>query len=841
MALKGKYLTGIIHILIFLKISSGFAIPVSDGADACEAYFTYTTSSLNPLEIQFSDASSTTSVVTYFWEFGDNLTSNDPNPIHLYSESGIYEVCLYISDATKSCYDVYCRTIVVPIPVNCDASFITIPDGSNPFLYHFQGFVGTDIDSLWWDFGDGATSTLLSPSHLYPDTGTYIVTLHAKNILAYEVCWSVFSDTIQCKINPCISKFEIIPHPINPFIFNFNSLGDGSINSYFWDFGDGRYSDLPNPIHTYEDTGTFVIKLFVSNIFAPDYCNDSSEQSVHIELIPCQSMFTYTQDTVNPLLFNFTNLSSGPGDEWIWTFGDGSTSAEINPFHNYADTGSFNVCLRIRNSQYPNYCDDMECTPINISDLDCSAQFTIERDTNNILAVKFLPIDQGPASLYEWSFGDDAVSQLMSPIHQYEDTGWYTVKHHVQNGSFPQFCNDTHTDSIYLGFLQYPEASFTYSFDSLSLTSNLFHFNDQSKGTHLTNWVWNFGDGFSSTMQNPLHQYLSTGMFQVCLEVSDSIPPKYQLKNQFCKTIQTYRYFDLGGSIYDGAIPINNPDPEGDTAEVALYRIYSNETIIPITSSHYSNLGYYYFQDILEGNYLVRAALTEQSRQAGKYFPTWSKQAIAWTQANPVELNQNLFSENIYLQPVPTLPTGYCGIDGIVLEVNDPTSSTGISTPGVVIYLTDIHGNKLRYNVSDVTGRFLFRNLPSGEYRLVADHPGYHSTVEDVILSQATPFGGNERVKIYKESSIGWQETEDLSGSIVVTNPFGDYLMISQQLTIGESVQIMLYNALGQPVVSQTSGEQFVKIDTRGLQNGIYLLQIYDQNRNKTTRKLIKR
>lgn len=835
--LKNRFLYIILlsHFLLISRSMAGYTRSSTD----CEAYFTYSVVEGNPMAIQFWDGSSA-SLVTYYWEFGDNTTSNDQNPQHLYQEPGIYDVCLYISDATKSCFDVFCMTIKVPVPTDCESSFSYERDGSNLLQYHFQGYTGADVDSLWWDFGDGSTSTLQNPSHTYPDTGTYVVILNAKNTLASGWCWSVFSDTIECNIGPCKSKFEIIPHPINPFIFNFNAVSQGSINSYYWDFGDGRQSFEPNPIHTYNDTGTFVIKMVVSNTLFPEYCNDSSQQTVHIALMPCQSLFSYAQDTTNPLSFSFLNQSSGPGDEWIWTFGDGSSSAEINPIHLYSDTGTFEVCLRIRNNQYPDYCNDILCNPVSIADLNCSASFSYTQDSTDILSVTFSTINLGPANTHVWSFGDDAVSGEISPTHQYSDTGWYEVKHHVENFYFPDYCNATRTDSIYLGFVRYPQADFDVAFDSLSLTPNLFRFTDRSTGTNITNWKWTFGDGTSSEVQHPQHPYNQTATFTVCLKVSDSVPPKYQLNSERCKVIETYRYFDLGGSVYDGLVPINNPDPEGDTAFVTLYRLYSNDNIVPLTSGTFAKLGYYYFQNMLEGNYLVNARLTDFSRQAGKFFPTWKRDALSWSQANPVELNQNLFAQDILLRARPILPTGQCGIDGIVLRVENPAATTGISEPGVTVYLTDLNGNLLNYNTSDVTGRFLFRNLPVGDYLVKADYPGYLSSTETAALTNENPFGGNLRVKVYKENGIGIDAPQKTEGLFVTNNPFGSHLTIYLSEKVTGTSRITLYNALAQPIMVLSTNEQTITIDTESVPSGLYLLQVENQSTITRFKKLLR-
>jgi len=374
----------------------------------------------------------------------------------------------------------------------------------------------------------------------------------------------------------------------------------------------------------------------------------------------------------------------------------------------------------------------------------------------------------------------------------------------------------------------------------MALTPNLFHFTDQSHGTHITDWKWEFGDGTNSPLQNPSHHFSGSSSYNVCLEVSDSILPKYQLKSQMCKTIQTYRYFDLGGSIYDGTIPINNPNPEGDTAEVILYRHYNDEIIIPVNSGYFSNLGYYYFQDVLEGSYVVKGRITDESRQSGKYFPTWSEEALNWNEATLIELNHNIFAQNIYLLPMPTLPTGLCGVDGIVIEVDSPEATTGTSIPDVTVFLADMEGNKLRYNVSDITGRFLFRNLPTGDYKLFADYPGYKSTTETVSLTTASPFGGNVRVRIYNKSSVGTEEPAEITDDVLINNPFGEVLTVLLPPSFTGSSRLIIRNSLGQPVISNTTEKDNITLNTRMLPDGIYYLQIENERIKTKIKKLIK-
>ncbi|MBI5219421.1 MAG: M4 family metallopeptidase [Bacteroidia bacterium] len=112
--------------------------------------------------------------------------------------------------------------------------------------------------------------------------------------------------------------------------------------SYSWNFGDGATSSVQNPQHTYSDTGTYIVKLYVMN----ECGTDSSLQTVHVTCNFADAAFSW-QATY--LSVTFTNQSQN-ATSCLWYFGDGDTSSLQNPQHLYNATGNYTVKLYATNS-----------------------------------------------------------------------------------------------------------------------------------------------------------------------------------------------------------------------------------------------------------------------------------------------------------------------------------------------------------------------------------------------------------------------------------------------------------------------------------------------------------
>ena len=127
---------------------------------------------------------------------------------------------------------------------------------------------------------------------------------------------------------------------------------DGSISSWYWDFGDGNTSTVQNPTHQYQQMGTYTVSLTVTDDLGD---MDSTSQQLFVETYGPIADFSYTPlnpDVNEPVQFTDESIdtSSGSVNSWYWEFGDGDTSTIQNPTHTYNENGSFQVNLTITNT-----------------------------------------------------------------------------------------------------------------------------------------------------------------------------------------------------------------------------------------------------------------------------------------------------------------------------------------------------------------------------------------------------------------------------------------------------------------------------------------------------------
>jgi gliding motility-associated-like protein len=174
-----------------------------------------------PLFVQFS--SNNLAGATYQWNFGDGVYGSGAAPGHLYTNSGIYDVTLTVTDA-NGCTNSLRRNGIIRVFALPEAFFVTDPAEPNsldPVVDFYNGSTGAV--TAWWDFGDGtSSSTAWAPSHAYQDTGLYVITLAVRSI---EGCVDTFQNKIV--IRPDVSFW--VPNAFTP-----NSDGD---NETFTGYG----------------------------------------------------------------------------------------------------------------------------------------------------------------------------------------------------------------------------------------------------------------------------------------------------------------------------------------------------------------------------------------------------------------------------------------------------------------------------------------------------------------------------------------------------------------------------------------------------------------------------
>lgn len=214
------------------------------------------------------------------------------------------------------------------------------------------------------------------------------------------------------------------------------------------------------------------------------------------ELCYTLANFNYS---VNDFNVAFTDLSNN-ATSWYWSFGDGNTSNDQNPLHTYTEAGTYQVCLTAADS-----CSGVKCQTIQICDpLTTSFDYILTAPKK----VKFLS-DFSNADDHLWIFGDGTTGQSPVPNHTYADYGTYTA-------CLYEF-NECDADTMCQTIILCPPITSNFI---TAVNGFTVQFTDSSENA--TQWHWNFGDGTTSDLQNPIHEYPLPGNYMVCLIASDT-------------------------------------------------------------------------------------------------------------------------------------------------------------------------------------------------------------------------------------------------------------------------------------------------------------------------------
>ncbi|MCB0546857.1 MAG: PKD domain-containing protein [Phaeodactylibacter sp.] len=453
---------------------------VTVNCDPPQAEFSF---QADELSLFFTDQSANTPGA-WIWDFGDGNTSSQPNPQHTFALPGNYQVCLQASSICGSTE--ICQTIAV----SCAAPQPAFTFQADELSLSFTGQSANVTESWLWTFGDGASSMLSSPQHTYALPGSYQVCLQASSICGQNTA----CQTIEVACGPPQSAFTYTPDGLT-VSFADNSLP--AAGQWLWSFGDGNTSTQPNPEHSYSNPGTYTACLAVSTICG----TTQSCQSFTLSCLPPVAGFSQTQ---NQLAVSFTDQSSNMPNQWLWDFGDGNTATVANPQHTYNLPGTYQVCL-----QASSVCGTTQvCRNITVTCFAPQANFTF---TSDELTLTFSDISTNNPISWLWAFGDGASSTEPGPTHTYEFPGNYLVCLSVSSP-----CGNTQRCELVAASCTPPQAGFSYTAEEL-----IFSFQDTSTAGAVA-WLWNFGDGSSSTQANPQHSYSIPGVYEVCLTVSNS-------------------------------------------------------------------------------------------------------------------------------------------------------------------------------------------------------------------------------------------------------------------------------------------------------------------------------
>ncbi|MBU2554089.1 MAG: VCBS repeat-containing protein [Bacteroidetes bacterium] len=215
-----------------------------------------------------------------------------------------------------------------------------------------------------------------------------------------------------------------------------------------------------------------------------------------------------------PHTVNFTDLSVDSVNTWQWDFGDGGTSTEQNPTHEYLITGYFPVSLTVSG---PGGSDSItKLSYVYVFHPAPTCDFIGDPLSGLApLEVQFTDLSVDSVNTWEWDFGDGSTSGLQNPQYTYTSPGIYTVELTVSGPGGDDAMQKT--DYINVGY-DPPVADFEGN-PTMGSAPLQVQFTDLSIGA-IDAWHWYFGDGDTANVQDPVHTYVSSGLFAVSLAVS---------------------------------------------------------------------------------------------------------------------------------------------------------------------------------------------------------------------------------------------------------------------------------------------------------------------------------
>lgn len=244
------------------------SIYINSGGGGCYCYYN---STVVGDTVNFTDASSS-GTNSWIWDFGDNSTGTGTNPIHIYLNSGYYNVCLYTTD-TAGCSNAYCSYVYISgTSGSCLASFSSANSSGNTFTFSNTSSGTGAFTNYYWDFGDGSNSYQMNPSHNYTSSGGYVVCLtivdSINNFCTDTYCDSVYANGTS---SSCNASFTF---NANVNTVSFVNTSTGNYTNAQWSFGDGTgATGLTGATHTYSSNGPWNICLTISD--SSGTCQDS--------------------------------------------------------------------------------------------------------------------------------------------------------------------------------------------------------------------------------------------------------------------------------------------------------------------------------------------------------------------------------------------------------------------------------------------------------------------------------------------------------------------------------------------------------------------------------------
>lgn len=491
------------------------------------------------------------------WSLGNGNTSSLVNPNAFYFASNQndtnYLVRLIVTTGF-GCRDTTTKPIkLYPIPLVDFTSDRN--DGCGPLPVNFTNvsqhkFGGTINDMAFnWTMGNGTNATSLNSNATYNAslvvdslyqvklTGTTLFGCKdstTKSIRVYPNPTAAFTPSMNDGCGPLPVFFSNLSRP--------NDIGDISIMTFNWNFGNGNTSTTTNPQNTFSNTSPndtiYNIKLVA---FSEHGCRDSTTRTVRIYPKPTAQFATSDTAGCGPLPVSFTNQST-PGDtgsidimSFFWDFGNNINSIQKDAATSYNSNPLSNAVYQVKliaNSEHG--CKDTAMQTIRAFPKPLVGFTSDKTQGCGPLAVQFTNTTQ-LGNQFKWYFDDGDSSSLASPSHTFESFSLIDSLYRVR--MFATSSQGCRSDTAFMNILARanPMADFLPAQDSICGTGNILFFNVSQGGF---NSQWNFGNGNTSSALNPSQTFVSKPLEDTTYQVRLIITSPFGCKDTTTKPVK---------------------------------------------------------------------------------------------------------------------------------------------------------------------------------------------------------------------------------------------------------------------------------------------------------------
>ena len=359
----------------------------------------------------------TTTGITYAWEFGDGGKSTAKSPTHNYASPGQRVVTLVATangcseKVSKNAYQFEMPTANFASKGACNFEQIeftnssTIPNGAK------MGYA--------WDFGDGNIARNADPKHAFSTPGVKTIKLKTTSEFG---CENTVTKTITLNESPEANFTWDKACNLTPIKFTrTGSVPNGGANtSYTWDFDNEGTSGVENPQHLFSKVGAKKVTLTAADL---NGCKSTITKEVPVVL---QAVAAFEASSVcegdDAVFTNKSSVAAG-NLQYLWKFGDGTTSTDLSPRHKYSTTGTTQIIGVTLEAIVPGGCSDQVTKSITVNAAP-DASFTPNVQGRTVAF-------DGPSgnSIYQWRFGDGSKATTEDPIYTYSnvDQGTFEV------------------------------------------------------------------------------------------------------------------------------------------------------------------------------------------------------------------------------------------------------------------------------------------------------------------------------------------------------------------------------------------------------------------------------